>query len=316
MKYLPFSLEQLRTIQTIKNEGTVKQAAKKLYLSQPALSLQIKKLESGIKSPILDRKKRKIYFTRTGELILDYADKILNLCEEADKAILYFKNLKRISLNIGSNYTIGKYILPKIINLFCKRYSYAHIKLEISDTNTIAWDIINGKIDIGIVIEEELPKELYSSLYGTPFFLEEIVLILPKSYKLKGSRNITKTNLYNLNFITLKPHLRRRKLMDDLLERYQIDTKQLKIKLQLNSIQAVKRAVQAGLGVSFVSTLMIQDELYSKRLTSVTVNSRKIHERVRLIVNLKTSQSKLSKNFYNYCFGILKTSSYIKFLNL
>ncbi|CAN0323750.1 unnamed protein product [Scytosiphon promiscuus] len=316
MKYFPFSLEQLRIIQAIKNETTIKQAAKKLYLSQPALSLQIQKLEYEIDSPILDRRKKQIYFTFTGELILDYADRILRLCEEADKAVVYLKKLKRISLTIGSNEIVGTYILPKIIDLFCRRYSYTHVKLEIDCTNCISWNIVNGKVDIGIVEEEEIPKELCNSLYSTPYCKEEIVLILPKSHELKDVYSITKENLYNLDFITLKPDFVGRKLMDDVLKKFNIETDKLKIKLELNSIEAIKRGVQAGLGVSFVSILMVKDELYSKRLNSVIINDKNISKRLTLLVNLKINESQLSGKFYKYCFAILKTRLYVKFLNL
>nr|WKZ02570.1 rbcR [Alaria marginata]WKZ02711.1 rbcR [Alaria marginata]WKZ03275.1 rbcR [Alaria marginata]WKZ03416.1 rbcR [Alaria marginata] len=316
MKYFPFSLEQLRIIQAIKNEATIKQAAKRLYLSQPALSLQIQKLEYEIDSPILDRRKKQIYFTFTGELILDYADRILRLCEEADKAIVYLKKLKRISLTIGSNEIVGTYILPKIIDLFCRRYSYTHVKLEIDSTNCISWNIVNGKVDIGIVEEEEIPKELYNSLYSTPYFQEEIVLILPKSHELRDVYSITREKLYNLDFITLKPDFVGRKLMDNVLKNFNIESDKLKIKLELNSIEAIKRGVQAGLGVSFVSILMVKDELYSNRLTSVIINERNISKRLTLIVNLKVNESQLSGKFYKYCFAILKTRLYVKFLNL
>jgi len=316
MKYFPFSLEQLRIIQAIKNEATIKQAAKKLYLSQPALSLQIQKLEYEIDSPILDRRKKQIYFTFTGELILDYADRILRLCEEADKAIVYLKKLKRISLTIGSNEIVGTYILPKIIDLFCRRYSYTHVKLEIDCTNCISWNIVNGKVDIGIVEEEEIPKELYNSFYSTPYFKEEIVLILPKSHEFKDVYSITKENLYNLDFITIKPDFVGRRLMDDVLKKFNIESDKLKIKLELNSIEAIKRGVQAGLGVSFVSILMVKDELYSKRLNSVVINDKNISKRLTLLVNLKINESQLSGKFYKYCFAILKTRLYIKFLNL
>nr|UAX23096.1 rbcR [Alaria esculenta]UXD08735.1 rbcR [Alaria esculenta]UXD08876.1 rbcR [Alaria esculenta]UXD09017.1 rbcR [Alaria esculenta]UXD09158.1 rbcR [Alaria esculenta] len=316
MKYFPFSLEQLRIIQAIKNEGTIKQAAKRLYLSQPALSLQIQKLEYEIDSPILDRRKKQIYFTFTGELILDYADRILRLCEEADKAIVYLKKLKRISLTIGSNEIVGTYILPKIIDLFCKRYSYTHVKLEIDSTNCISWNIVNGKVDIGIVEEEEIPKELYSSLYSTPYFQEEIVLILPKSHELRDVYSISREKLYNLDFITLKPDFVGRKLMDNVLKNFNIESDKLKIKLELNSIEAIKRGVQAGLGVSFVSILMVKDELYSNHLNSVIINERNISKRLTLVVNLKVNESQLSGKFYKYCFAILKTRLYVKFLNL
>lgn len=318
MKYFSFTLKQLKIIQTIKikNEVNIKIAAKTLYLSQPAISLQIKKLEYNIYSKILLRKKKQIYFTPEGELVLDYANKILKLCEEADKAILYLKKLKKFNLRIGSNKIIGKYISLKLIDLFCKRYSYANVQLQIGCTKSISWDLINGKIDLGIVQEDEVPKNLYNSLYITRYFEEKIVLILPKSHEDKKKNVINKENLYKLNFITIKSYFQERELMDNVLKNFNIDLKKLKIKLELNSIEAIKCAVQVGLGVSFLSTMLIKDELYSRRLHSVLIESINTHKQFILIVNLKNNESYLSEQFYNYCFAFLKPTLYNKFLNL
>ena len=104
--------------------------------------------------------------------------------------------------------------------------------------------------------------------------------------------------------------------MDDVLKKFNIESDKLKIKLELNSVEAIKRGVQAGLGVSFVSILMVKDELYSKRLNSVMIDDRNISKHLTLLVNLKTHKSQLSGKFYKYCFAILKTRLYIKFLNL
>nr|YP_011007431.1 putative RuBisCO transcriptional regulator [Sporochnus bolleanus]WAM64860.1 putative RuBisCO transcriptional regulator [Sporochnus bolleanus] len=316
MKYFPFSLEQLKILQVIKNEITLKEAAKKLYLSQPALSLQIQNLESKINSTILDRNQKQICFTITGELILDYAERILRLCEEADKALAYLKNLKSISLTIGCNETLGTYVLPKIINVFWKRYPSARIKLEIDSTNSISWNIIHGRVDIGIVVEEEIPNDLYKFLYSKVYFKEEIILILSKSHDLQDVDNITIENLYSLDYIALKSYSLGRKLIDHVLKKFNIDSDRLKIKFELNSIEAIKRAVQAGLGVSFVSILTVKDELYSKRLHSITINHIKMNKRLTIIVNPKIYQPPLSIKFYKHCFNILKTNSYIEFLNL
>lgn len=316
MKYFSFSLKQLRIIQVIKNEVNLTNAGKNLYLSQPALSSQVKTLESNTYSKVLIRKKNQIFFTAEGELILSYANKILKLCEEADKAIVYFKKLKKFNLKIASTNTIGKNILLKLIELFCKRYPYANIYLQIGCTKSISWDIINGKIDLGIVPDEEVPKDLYYSLYSTPYFEEKIVLILPKFYKEKYLKTITKENLYKLNFITLKPYFKEREFMDTLLTRFNMNMKQLKTKLELNSIAAIKTAVGAGLGVSFLSTILIKEELYSKRFHTVLVDNINTYKPFILIVNLKKSESYLMEQFYNYCFTIFMFNSYNRFLNL
>lgn len=111
----------------MKGEVSLKIASKNLYLSRPAFSSQIKIVEYNIYSKLLVRKKNQIYFTPEGELVLDYASKILNLCQEADNAIALFKKLKRFRLKVGS-------------------------------TKSISWDLANGKIDIGMVQEDEVPQ--------------------------------------------------------------------------------------------------------------------------------------------------------------
>ena len=216
MKYFPFTLKQLKIIQAIriKNKININIAAESLYLSQPAISSQIRKLEHNISSKILLRKKKQINFTPEGELVLDYANKILDLCEEADKALLYLKKFKRVSLKIGSNKLVGKYISTKIIELFCKRYSYANVQLKIGCTKSISWDLINGKIDIGIVQEDELPKNLYNSLYIKRYFEEKISLIIKRSNKEKLLTRINKETLYGLNFISIKSCFKERQVMD------------------------------------------------------------------------------------------------------
>ena len=316
MKYFSFSLKQLKILQAIKNEVNIKIIGKNLYLSQPALSSQIKRFEHNVYSKILVRRKNQIYFTPEGELILDYANKILKLCKEADNAIAFFKKLKRFHLKIGSNKIIGKNLSLKLIDLFCKRYSYAHIQLQIGCTKSISWDLINGKIDLGIVQEDEVPKKLYYSLYHTPYFEEKLVLVMAKSQKQKYGNRISKETLSKLNFITLKPYFHEREFMDNNLKSFNVNLKQLKIQLQLNSIQAIKNSVKAGLGVSFIPSILVKNEIYSKQLHYLVIDSINNPKQFILMVNLKKSESYLCEQFYNYCFTILQLNVYNKFLNL
>lgn len=318
MKKFLFNLEQLKIIQTLKNEGNLATTAKVLYLSQPALSFHIKNLEQTIDSKIWARKKKRIYFTPEGELVLDYAKKILDLCEEIDKAILYLKKFKKIRLRVGSDKSIGKSISLKIVELFSKRYSYNYVELIISCTQSISWEIINGKIDIGIVQEESVPKNLYNSLYITPYFKDKTILIVPRNYEQKfpTNINISKKELYNLNFIATKPYLEDRKPIDKILKKFNNNQNQLKINLELNSVKALKRAVQDGFGVSFLSAMLVKEELYSKIIHSLPLEDLNNDNQFIIILNRKNNESYLSIQFYNYCLAVVKPSFYSKFLNL
>ena len=308
MKDFLFNMEQLNVLRAIKNEKSIKDAAKKLYLSQPALSLKIQSLESKIASPILERNKKQIYFTIIGHLLVKYSTKILQLYHEANHSIKHIKVLRKISLIIGSNESIGIYLLPKIIRLFCKAYSYACLTLEIESTHSISWDVFHGKVDIGIVVEEEIPNEVMNYIYTIPYLDEEIVLILPRTYQLKTSSVITLEELYKLDFIGLNRDLMERKILNKILQKYNIKVENLKTKFELNSTEAIIRGVQAGLGVSFVSILSVKDQLLSKRINSVMVNSRRINKRISIIMNKKSYHSPLFKNFYTFCCFLRKNN--------
>nr|YP_003289276.1 Probable RuBisCO transcriptional regulator [Ectocarpus siliculosus]CAT18860.1 Probable RuBisCO transcriptional regulator [Ectocarpus siliculosus]CAV31307.1 Probable RuBisCO transcriptional regulator [Ectocarpus siliculosus] len=311
MKDFSFTLRQLKVIQTIKTEGNVKITAKHLKLSQPAVSLQLKQLQQDIYSKILIRKKNEIYFTPEGELVLDYANKVLRLCEEADKAILYLKTIKKFTLIIGSNKMLGKYLSSKIIEIFCRRYSYSHVKLKICCDKSLSWNIINGRVDIGILPDNEVPTNLYNLLHRTSYFEEQLALVIPISYEYQLTNDLTK-----LNLVTIKPHLQSRHFIDNILNRFNLELKQLKIRLALNSSEAIKRSVYNELGVAFLSPIYVKEEFYKKRLNSITLNLKNTNKRFTLAINIKNKGFYLSKQFYDYCFTIINRNLYNKFLNL
>nr|YP_011007009.1 putative RuBisCO transcriptional regulator [Phaeostrophion irregulare]WAM64296.1 putative RuBisCO transcriptional regulator [Phaeostrophion irregulare] len=315
MQHFPFSLDQLKILKAIKTEKSFKKAAEKLYLSQPAISLQMQKLEQQIDFPVFDRAKKQTCFTTTGELMLDYAIRILVLCEEADKALLYLKDIKKSRLLIGSSYTPGTYLVPKIIGLFCKRYSYANIKLEVNSTSRTSWGVANGELDIGIV-GGEVPNELHGLLQIMPYIEDEIVLILPKSHRLSILKTVAKEDLYKLKFIALKKNSIIRKNIDRILEKNRIESQRLNIHLELNSIEAIKSAVQTGLGVAFISIFALTDEIYLKGINLAKIKDIKVKRIVSIIINRKTCKSKLFEKFNQHIISILKKGKYKAFLKL
>ena len=311
MEDFSFNLRQLKVIQTIKNEGDVNVTAKTLKLSKTAVNFQLKQLEQNISSKILRRKKNQIYFTSEGELVLNYAKKVLKLCQEADKAISYLKKIKKFTLIIGSNKIIGEYISSKIIDIFCRRYSYSQIKLQICCNKSLSWNIINGRIDMGILTDNEVQTNLYNSFYWISYFEEKMFLLIPISYE----HQLT-NHRRELNCITINPHFEERNFMDNILNRFNLGFKQLKIKLELNSMEAIKNAVYNELGMAFLSNINVKDGFDAKSLNSISLKPKNINKRFALIVNLKTKGLYLAKHFYDYCFISINKNLYNKFLNL
>ena len=118
MSDLPFTLDQLKILHAISNEGSFKKAAEKLYISQPAVSLQIQNLERQLNTPLFYRDKRKARLTETGQLLIKYCDRILSLCDETCRALDELHTLQSGSLIIGASQTTGTYLMPRLIGIF------------------------------------------------------------------------------------------------------------------------------------------------------------------------------------------------------
>ena len=118
MTDLPFTLDQLRILKAIASEGSFKKAAESLYISQPAVSLQVQNLEKQLSVPIFDRGNRKAVFTEEGKVLLRYGGRILSLCDESCRAIEDLRCLNGGTLVIGASQTTGTYLMPRLIGLF------------------------------------------------------------------------------------------------------------------------------------------------------------------------------------------------------
>ena len=156
---LPFTLDQLRIIKAIASEGSFKKAADSLYISQPAVSLQIHNLEKQLNVLIFDRGSRKASFTEEGEMLLRYGNRILSLCDETCRAIDDLHNLQGGTLVVGASQTTGTYLMPRLIGLFRQKYPQVAVQLQVHSTRRIAWSVANGHINLAI-IGGEVPLEL------------------------------------------------------------------------------------------------------------------------------------------------------------
>src|SRR6476619_2985836 len=159
----PFTLQQLRILKAIATEKNFTKAADVLYLSQPSLSKQIKTLEKNLNVTLIHRENNKISFTENGKILLHYSERILTLCEECCRVLVDLKNGERGNLTIGANQTIGRYLLPKILELFIKNYPHINLEININSTQNIIQRIKNKEIDIGFV-SEEISKEFHKDV--------------------------------------------------------------------------------------------------------------------------------------------------------
>ena len=295
---LPFTLQQLRILKAVTTEKNFTRAAELLYLSQPSLSKQIQKLEKNLNISLINRENNKISLTENGKVFSQYSERILALCEESCRALIDLKNGERGNLTIGTSQTIGIYLLPRVLALFAQNYSQIDLKVQVNSTRVIAKNVINRKIDLAVV-GGEIPDEFKKNLTLEHFVEDEFSLIIPKSHPFAIKKKIPKKDLYHLNFITLNSNSTIRKFIDNILSQNQIETKQLKIIMQLNSIEGIKTAVSLGLGAAFVSSSTIEKEIELQRIEILKIENIRMTRRLTIISNPECYKSRAFGFFYN-----------------
>lgn len=295
MSDLPFTLDQLRILKAIAEEGSFKRAADSLYVSQPAVSLQVQNLERQLNVPLFDRGGRRAQLTEAGYLLLNYGEKILTLCQETCRALEDLQNLQGGSLIIGASQTTGTYLLPRMIGAFRQKYPDVAVQLHVHSTRRTSWSVANGQIDLA-VIGGEVSPELQDSLDIIPYAEDELALILPPDHILSRGE-LQRDDLYRLKFIALDSQSTIRKVIDQVLGRAGIETRRLKIDMELNSIEAIKTAVQSGLGAAFLSISAIEKELQMGVLHRAHIEGVEIKRMLSVIINPNRYRSKAADAF-------------------
>ena len=295
---LPFTLQQLRILKAVATEKNFTKAAEVLYLSQPSLSKQIKTLEKNLDILLINRENNKISLTENGKVFLQYSERILALCEESCRALIDLKNGDRGNLTVGASQTIGTYLMPRVLALFAQNYPQIDLKVQVNSTRLIANNVLNREIDIAVV-GGEIPNELKKNLTIKNFVEDELSLIISKSHPFAKKKKINKENLYYLNFITLNSNSTIRKFIDNILIQNGIETKQLKIIMQFNSIEGIKTAVSLGLGAAFVSSSAIEKEVELKTIEILKIENIQITRTLSIISNPECYKSKAFDLFNN-----------------
>lgn len=296
MADIAFTLDQLRILKAIVQEKSFKKAAESLYISQPAVSFQIQNLERSLNTALFYRHSRKAQLTEAGKLLSEYAVKILSLCEESYRSIKDLENLKFGSLTIGASQTIGTYLMPKLIGKFREKYPNVSVRLEVHSTRKAAWRVAKGSLDLAIT-GGEIPDELEKGLEVQAYAWDELVLILPKKHPLADRECLSQNDLYKLKFLTLEEDSSYRRVLNNILQENSIESSKLDIEMELSSIEAIKNAVESGLGAAFVSISAIKKELKLDTLRHLRISNLNVRRRLSIIINKERYRSKAAEMF-------------------
>lgn len=257
------NLRQLEILVAVAKAGSFRQAAKKLRLSQPALSLHVKELEGELGVTLFDRLGRGVVLTEAGRLLEGYAVRCFALLDEARQSLEELRGVKRGRLVVGASTTPGVYLLPAVIGEFNQKFPQIAIALEIANTREIERRVLANELDLGVV-GGHLAGAGETCVEAS--LLDELVLIVPPSHPLYGRREVAPSGLEGERLIVREEGSATRKVTEEAFRKVGIT---LAPAMELGNTEAIKRAVIGGLGVAIVSVHAVGHEVESGRLGMV-----------------------------------------------
>ncbi|MEZ5448750.1 MAG: LysR family transcriptional regulator [Thiolinea sp.] len=243
-------------------------AAEVLHMTQPAVTFQIRQLEDQFDTRLFDRTHNRVSLTEAGQIVFEYSEKIFEYYSEMENAIREMTDDISGSLTIGASTTISEYMLPALLGDFKAKNVDVKLRLRVSNTEGIVSMVENNVIDLGVVEGPVNNKNLVVEVCRT----DELVLIVPPQHDLAKLDKASVKELMKYPFICREEGSGTREVTVDYLIGQGVDKHAVSNCLELGSPEAVKGAVEAGMGVSVVSSASISKELKLGTLVSVPLD--------------------------------------------
>ena len=287
---------KLRVFCAVAETKSFSKASELIHLTQPAVSLQIQAMEELYETRLFDRSGNTINLTPAGEILYKRAKEILALYAEAQHNISEITGAIKGSLSIGASSTIGNYLLPHIIAAFKKKVPQVNISLVVGNTKTITEKLNAGEIDIALV-EGDVSKQRFSV---ETLLSDELVVIMSPAHPWAERRGLSAIELTKEPLILREEGSGTRQIILKHLDEHGIKLDQLKIALVVGSTEAIKGAVEEGLGVSIMSGWAVRKWLKQGLLKAATFKDLKFHRNFTIISPKRNYSTHTAKEFLNF----------------
>ncbi len=285
-----YTLHQLKIFLQIHKHKSITRAAEEMHLTQPAISIQLKKLQDQFEIPLTEVIGRQLYITDFGEKIAEVSTKILDEAEAIKTTMNEYKGLLvgKISISIVST---GKYVMPYFLNDFMKKNEGVDFSIDVTNKSRVLESLSNNVTDFCLVsvLPENIPIEKVE--------LMDNKLYLIGNSKSDTSKKLATTDIEKLPLIFREHGSATRMAMENFLTRHQLSITK---RLELVSNEAVKQAVNAGLGYSIMPLIGLRNELKSGEMQIIPTSGLPIITSWNLIYNRDKKLSPAAKAFIKH----------------
>lgn len=258
---------RLQVFHTVARLLSFTKAADSLHMTQPAVTFQVRQLEEYFNTRLFDRTHNRISLTDVGEKVFTYSEQILGLYREMDNDIRALTGEIIGVLVIGASTTVAEYMLPRLLGEFQELFPDVKLRLKVSNSLGIVHMVENNDIDVGIV-ESPVGNK---SLSVEACWQDNLVVIVSPDHALASKKSVHVSELKEYPFVSREEGSGTRSVLCDYLEENDMTMNDLDLSMEFGSPEAIKNAVESGLGVSVVSETTLVKELQLNTLKAIKI---------------------------------------------
>jgi DNA-binding transcriptional LysR family regulator len=281
--------DQLHTFLEIVRLKSFSKAAQTCFRTQPAISAQVRQLEQELRTDLFERFGSRISLTTAGKIFTEYAAQMLDLRRQAQDAIAELENNPRGELVIAANEATCIYLLPRVFSEYRRLFPAVQLDVDRSYGSRVVEAVMDNSADFGLT---QLPVD-EKRLQVVDVHRDEVRLIVPASHPLAGHKTISPRELVEY-FLLLPKQGKTRTRLDQWLEPVEDE---VRISMELDSTEMMKRFVMAGLGLTFLAISSCQEELAARTLVAIPLAPEPMVRRLGLIYRKDKSLSKAALGF-------------------
>ena len=289
-------LWQLNIFCKVIEHKSFSRAGTAVHLSQPTISSHIKDLEDYFDCRLIDRLSKEAVPTKAGDLLYEYAKRMLALRDETETALAEFQGKIRGRLVIGGSTIPGTYLIPQLISDFKRKYPDVIVSLTIGDSENIIEGILSGSLELGVVgAKAENKKILQKKLIE-----DDMCLIIPANHRWAVKKRVSLAMLLTEPFIVREKGSGTLKSLQQSLVKTGHHIEDLKVVAELGSTQAICQGIKTGAGASILSTLAVSEDLQVRKLIALEVDGLNLKRNFYLTWHRYRSPSPLSEAFLEF----------------
>lgn len=290
------NLESLNTFLIVAEYGSFSEAARRLNLTQPAVSQTIQNLERDLGVELFSRQGKSIRLTEAGQMLRPLSAELLNNARRVRETMTSLHGEVYGEMNIGCSTTSGKYLLPGLIARFRETFPHVRVNVLVTSRDSVVRRLLSGEIPLGV--SSKLLE--HKDLEYREFFSDDVILVAPAGHRWAGYRRVFPDDLLDEPLILREEAAGTYEVLMQGLQKRDITPDMLNVAMVIGNAEAIEMAVEEGIGVAFISRLAARRGLELGNIVEISVEGLSLSRQIFIVRNRRLPLTKSQSEFWNF----------------